>query len=768
VAAARRRSTSRPGAWDEEPGLPGLRVLRDRFLAARGFEPRLAAALVDCAAGRGGASWEERRLAALMLHRQALLIPPHDLAAHDALFVRLGLKPGPDRPLARWLLAEGFTTTEPHGFVRELRAWLARGRRWFRDLRGAATSPAAWRAFAAAARHESRLPLARYLFSPPAVVERIAGQLRLSRGVESPLWMAGPLAAAEAERALSRLPRYEAAIARALCEPSLVYWVAGGTDSRLNALVTQPPATVALAVRPPGSCLELEIKRSGCRGPRLWDVIVRRDGESLPFTHRFAGGSMLPSLRRDADQSSRLAVIYRRAHAAEAPLGTTLALTAVYEVPAGTGEEHVLDYFSQPAAFGAGYPAMRAAMRELVASCRGAAPGWHTAELDTELGLTLQFLHHYPPGQSIFCGTSSLRLDRVARYLCPGMMGTAAAAVEREHGDEPEAGAGGGSGEPRAPIGSIGSIGAIGATGASGAGPRARHRRELTDDMLDEVLGLYTPPRASAWRGQRAYVAAAFAVPANRARADRVYGILMRELGRLWGTLMAVRGHSHGESFVSRNVGLRSCWEHGRWRVRIVFMDHDALTLPHTGDEAFRPSHALPSMELDETYAWGRVRPKVPYQPIGAAELLTRIYRVGRADARAARAALRRELARAYHRTQAAVRRDPRLAALFHPEFLRRLGDWDDVARLLLATPRGAELEPAFAAAVRRLLAARGYREELIEEHLAAARDRAEQLRRFAFLYRPARRRPRRRPAASAPAGANRREGREGLALEHR
>jgi hypothetical protein len=704
--------------------MPGLRVLRDRFLAARGFEPGLAAALADCAAGRGGAAWEERRLAALMLHRQALLIPAHDLAAHDALFVRLGLKPGADRPLARWLLAEGFTTTEPRGFVRELRAWLARGRRWFRDLRGAATTPAAWRAFAAAARHESRLPLARYLFSPTAVAERIAGELRLSRGVESPLWMAGPLAAAEAERALSRLPRYEAAIARALQEPSLVYWVAGGTDSRLNALVAQPPATVALAIRPPGSCLELEIKRSGCRGPRLWDVIVRRDGETLPFTHRFAGGSMLPSLRRDADQSSRLAAIYRRAHAAEAPLGTTLALTAVYGVPAGAGEEHVLDYFSQPAAFGAGYGTMRAAMRELVDSCRYAAPGWHTAELDTELGLTLQFLHHYPPGQSILCGTSSLRLDRVARYLCPGALGTAAAAIAREHGDEPDA----------------------------GAGRRARHRRELTDDMLDEVLGVYTPPRG-AWRGQRAYLAAAFAVPANRARADRIHGALMRELGRLWGTLLAVRGYSHGESFVSRNVGLRSCWEGGRWQVRIVFMDHDGLTLPDDREEAFRPSRSLPPMELDETYAWRRVRPKVPYQPIGVAELLGRIYRIDRAGARLAGAALRRELARAYRRTQAAVRRDPRLAALFHPRFVRRLGDWDEVARLLVATPRGAELAPAFAAAVRRLLGGKGYPEELIEEHLAAARDRAEQLRRFAFLYLPA---PPARRGRRAPPGAAR------------
>jgi len=645
-----------------------------------------------------------------MLHRQALLIPPQDLAAHDALFVQLGLKPGPDRPLAPWLLAEGFTTTDLRGFVREFRAWLARGRRFFSTLRGAATPAATLEAFAAAARSECRLPLARYLFTPAEVVERIAGQVRVSRGVASPLWMAGGLATAEAERALSRLPPYEAAIARALCEPSLVYWVADGTDSRFNSLIAQPPATVALAVRPPGSCVELEIKRSGCRGPHLWNVIVRREGETLPFTHRFAGASMLPALQRDASHSSRLAAIYRRVHAAEAPLGSTLALAAVYGVPSGTVEEHVLDYLSQPAAFGDGYAAMRRAMRRLVASCRHAAPSWHTAELGGELGLTLQFLHHYPPGQSIVCGTTSLRLDRVAHYLAAaGAAGEAAAAAEREHGAGPEA--------------------------AGGSRRKARHVRELTDDLLDEVLGLYVPPRIP-YRGQRAYVAAAFAVPANRARADRIYGSLMRELGRLWGTLLAVRGYSHGESFVSRNVGLRSCWEDGRWQVRIVFMDHDNLTLPDARQDAFRPSRALPGMEFDEIYACGRVRPKVPNLPIGVTEFLGRIYRIDRAHVRAGKAALRRELAAAYRRTQAAVRSDPRLASLFHPQFVRRLGDWDEVARLLVATPPGGELEPAFAAAVRRLLAGKGYREQLVEEHLAAARKHADQVRRFAFLWR--------------------------------
>jgi len=700
---------------------PRQQALLDRFLAASGFERQLAADLAALAAGSGGASWRARRLATLMLHRQALLIPRRDLVEHDFLFVLLDMKPGPGQPLARRLLSEGFTTLEPGGFVRQFHAWLARNRRVFRDLHGARTSAAALRAFAAASHSECRLPLARHLFSATEVVARIAGQCRTSRGVASLLHLAGSNAAAEAERALSRLPAYEAAIVSALREPSAIYWVADRTASRFNSLVAQPPSTVALVVRPPGSCVEIEIKRSGCRGPHLLMVIERRESDAQPYGRGLAGVSLLPPLAGDARQSSRLALIYRRVHGVEAPLGSMLALATVYGVPSGAGENHLLDHLSQPAAWGAGYAEMRRALAALVASCAPARPSWRT-ELTGDLGLTLRLLHHFQPGQCILSGTSALRLDRAALYL-----GAAGSAAAREH-----------------------SGGFVGAGLAHG---KFRHAQDLTDEMLDEVLGLYTPPRVP-YRDQREYVAAALAVPANRRRANRIYAALMRDLGRLWGTLLAVRGYSQGESFVARNVGLKSCWEGGRWRVRIVCMDHDALHLPDPGDEVFRPDAALHAMELDEVYLLGRLR-RPRQAPFGAAEFLARIYRVGGVAARAGRADLRRALARAYHRTQAAVRRDPELTALFHPEFVRRLGDWDAVARLLIATPPGTELGDEFAAAVHRLLAGSDCRRELNAEYLETARRRAGQIRRFGFLYRRGR----------SAAGATRQAGRQATAI---
>ena len=70
---------------------------------------------------------------------------------------------------------------------------------------------------------------------------------------------------------------------------------------------------------------------------------------------------------------------------------------------------------------------------------------------------------------------------------------------------------------------------------------------------------------------------------ANRARADRHYLSAMRQLGDCWGTLLGMRGFSDGESFVQRNVGLKSVWSDGDWRVRVIVQDHDDLTVAGVG-----------------------------------------------------------------------------------------------------------------------------------------------------------------------------------------
>src|SRR5207244_4032558 len=54
-----------------------------------------------------------------------------------------------------------------------------------------------------------------------------------------------------------------------------------------------------------------------------------------------------------------------------------------------------------------------------------------------------------------------------------------------------------------------------------------------------------------------------------------------------------------GESFVARNSGLRKVWQGGKWRVRVIFMDHDALSFASVGVEAFRPHAPITNAELD-------------------------------------------------------------------------------------------------------------------------------------------------------------------------
>src|SRR6185295_7715069 len=119
---------------------------------------------------------------------------------------------------------------------------------------------------------------------------------------------------------------------------------------------------------------------------------------------------------------------------------------------------------------------------------------------------------------------------------------------------------------------------------------------------------------------QEQYVAAALS--ANRSRADAIYLSHLNEIGIMWGTLVAVRAYTRGESFVARNVGLKSVWEGGEWRVKIIFMDHDSVVIPGPQEKDFYARDALPEIRLDETYLWGR-----PGSFLGSVGHLRSIYR---------------------------------------------------------------------------------------------------------------------------------------------
>ncbi len=163
------------------------------------------------------------------------------------------------------------------------------------------------RDFISLSRYECKISVARYLFTPEEVVERIIGQLRTSKGVPD-LDRAQPSHISDdVAHTLELLPRYEAEILRRLSSAPIIYWVAEATSSEINSLVEYPLTTVVLVVKPPGSALEFEIKRAGRRrGPAL-GVVYERNGSIVPPPHRLDGGSMLSFLRHEA--SRRLDVL---------------------------------------------------------------------------------------------------------------------------------------------------------------------------------------------------------------------------------------------------------------------------------------------------------------------------------------------------------------------------------------------------------------------------------------------------------------------------
>jgi hypothetical protein len=190
---------------------------------------------------------------------------------------------------------------------------------------------------------------------------------------------------------------------------------------------------------------------------------------------------------------------------------------------------------------------------------------------------------------------------------------------------------------------------------------RAVQRRDV-DSILDEILPRYDPPRA-----QAGYVDAAFR--ANRRRADATFIDLHKQIGTFWGTLLGLRGYSEGESFAVRNVGLRNVWDGKRWRVRVIFMDHDALS--------FAPVSARTIHK-----AWQDAKQVVGAR--GELVCLREIYRVGPAVERRGHAAFRAAMKEAYRKTRAAM----------------RAGDeWDEAVRAYLRRRRVRQ--PHYAAAAR-------------------------------------------------------------------
>lgn len=675
---------------DDAPQACGLFA---EFLRYNVYSKCLCLKLLAVAQPGTGTPWDIRRLAVLMLEHQILKISPDDLDEFDFLLTQLNLKKGSglNVGIVSSVLKEGYSTTNLRGFIPEFRRRLQRLNRVHAKIRGWRTSDAALLDFLDLSRRDCKLSLARYLFTAEEVVNEILGQVIMTDGAKD-LDTSQPLfVAAEVDRAIGGLPDFEAAILKKLCAWSRIYWVSEITSAEINSLVEYPLTTVVLVVKPPGSDIEFEIKRAGRKGPHSLNVVYARNGYEVAPSHRLDGGNMQWLLRHEAKGAAKLGLIYRLVHGTEAPIPDYISRTTIYSIPARGGAAQTLTYFTEPQVFDEGFSEMRQAMADVVAAFK--AEGYvKLAELPGDLGLTAQFLSIVSPAQAILKGTSSFRLDKLAVYLS--------------------------SEGPRRYF-----------EGGLKTAYSRNDARRLADALLEEVLGVYQSPAVS-YSNHEQYLAAAFAVPENRSIGDSVYLSLSEEIGKFWGTLLGVRGYTRGESFVARNVGLKSFWDRGQWQVKIIFMDHDAVVLPGPQDREFYAQEALPGMTLDETYIWGR-----PGSTLGTVGHLRAIYRASDDLYQRGLALARKSLKRAYKQTQQALSSEPMLRRLFDQVFVDRVLDWDQLVKGYLRIKPDAGANSKWKDSKRAMLAKKGYEAHEVDAQLEAIENNRAFLERHSFLF---------------------------------
>jgi hypothetical protein len=680
--------------WFEKDALaPNLCA---EFLSRDSYDRNFVTTLFSVSAASSGFSWNTRLFATLMLANQCLFLRRDRREEFTFLFLKLGILSRDKARIHERVLREGYTSTEFEVFTSQFLHNLGRARRIHRSMRGLRTTPRALDEFIRLSREPCKVSLARYLFTPTEVVEQVSDKLSLSAGLVSPLEDEG---AREAARYLSTLPEYEKEIFRQLRAQAPVYWTCENTPSEINSLVENPIGTVACVVKPPGSSIELELKRSGLRAGFPLNVSFTYDtGEPLPPSHRLQGGASTASLRWESNQAATISEIYRAVYGREAPISKLLSLSAYRTVPYKGEEVHLLDYFTDPDVFGGAYDNMREHMERCV-SAFDEQYGDELAHLPGAVGLTGRFLAHALPCQGIFAQTSSYRLDMLANYLSP--------------------------------------------TGADAYFLRGLKRTSYSryeaklfvDSLLDEVLGTYIPPK-NVYNTHAQYISAAFRIPENRNRADQFHALAVTELGTFWGTLLAVGAYSFGESFVGRNLGLKSSFESGDWTVKLLFMDHDNLRLPDRDEELFWPHPAYRASVVDECYICAN--PDRPLQVDGSSLwYIQQIYHVDALTRSKSKVYLHRAMKRAYKQTRAGMDNNPKVQRFFSKSYIRHIHDWDIVAADYLTSCRNANDFTAWKTRATAYLMTNKYKKEVIDNYVMGVEKHYDVLMRYSFLFLP-------------------------------
>jgi hypothetical protein len=619
-------------------------------------------------------------------------LPLDELTEFDLISTTLGLKPelGQTIQVKAFVLEEGFSTQDFRGFIHELVRRLSRLNRLHASIRHADWDSPVWEYFVRASRDVSKLTLARYVFTIEEVVEEIERSLIVTTGAEDTMSRFGSPSRSIAE--LVGAPRFETEILLRLCADRKIYWVSDQCSSELNALVEYPLTSAVVVIKPPGSDLEIEIKRAGTRGPRRLNVISRRNGAVAPISHRLFGGSLGWLAQRETAAAGIFSNIFRSVHGKEGPCSRGIMNSSIVTVPTAAGETHILDYLTREQDFGTGFAETRAAMR----TCAESFPsdtGVTQASYSGEAGMTLKFIGQALPQQAVIVGSSSFRLDRIALYL-------------------------------------------------SEAGPEEYFRvglgrsytlwdvRLLADSVLEEILGeVSIPPEG--YLNYSQYLHDVFGLAENRRRSDDNYMSVMAQIGECWGTFLAVRGFSDGESYVQRNVGLKSIWKDGRWQIRIIFMDHDDLTVAGSRYQYLWPWREVSGMPMDQIHILGGLigGETIP----GEVGVLKNIYRVSSDVSCAGLKSFERALRAAYQKTQTELATNQELRRLFYPRFLQGYRDFDELVPGFLETdPSQIDFWKAKAEAY---LGSKQYEDELIAEYIKTIVHFRDFFERIKFLY---------------------------------
>ncbi|HEX9985243.1 MAG TPA: hypothetical protein VGF69_18440 [Thermoanaerobaculia bacterium] len=647
---------------------------------------RKAALEVESIARDGAMPWQVRRIAALLFETLLSRIDASATSERRFWLDRLGMTDADE--LAR----QGYTRDEPL----ETQVWrrLARFGRIHRLPLAARRSDRALHDFLHAARGECRLAFSRFLWTPDEVIGRIERDVRRSTGVRD-IANHGRFAD-ESAHAINSLPALERAIVEHLGNNAVIRWAALSTQSTLNALVEQPIGTVVLTVKPPGSSVEIEIKRAGLIRDLPLEVVWARNNYILPSSHHLDGGAMHQLLAYEAENSAFFSYIFRAIHGFDASMSRTLYLATVFTIATPKGESDLIEYFTDRRVFGDKYDLMRWNMYEVVKTLAGYEKE-QFVEPFNDVALTGSFIGKVKPAQAVQIGTTAFRLERLQRYLSPsGPEHYFRRGLKKDYTPD--------------------------------------DARRMVDELLDEVLGQYEPP-AVTWRSHQQYVEAAFRVPANRRRANTGYLSAVEHLGRFWGTLLALRAYTRGETFVVRNAGLRSVWRDGKWQVELVLMDHDSLTFASIGAANYRPRDTMANTVKDLKHIFGGVFGT--HSVRGELWFLRDIFHIGPTVRRRGMEVLRAAMKGAYDRTHDAMRTDPQLSRHFHESFLRNLRDFDQLVAAYVRTPANRAARKAWREEWYAYLRGRGYNDNLAEEHLKTVTIEAQFLRRLAFLFQP-------------------------------